>query len=52
MIAVRYTEEPALIELIGDDYIEYTHEVPAYCPLKLPGCFMSHPRRKKTVIKK
>ena len=46
LIAVRYLEEPALIELIGDDYVTYTHEVPAYFPIKLPGCFLSQKRRK------
>lgn len=39
LIAVRYSEEPALVELIGDDYITYTEEIPAYCPLRLPGMF-------------
>lgn len=39
LIAVRYSEEPGLIELIGDDYITYTEEIPAYCPLRMPGMF-------------
>ena len=49
LLAVRYSEEPALIELIGDDYITYTEEIPAYCPLRLPGMFCPQPRKKKNI---
>ena len=41
LIVVKFSEEPALIELIGPDYVEYTETVPAYCPLKMIGCFCS-----------
>jgi len=36
-------EEPDLCrdEDIGDTYIQYTHEVPAFCPLRANGCFCS-----------
>ena len=47
IIAVKYSEEPALIDMIGDEYITYTEEVPAYCPLRIPGMFCPQPRRKK-----
>lgn len=49
LIAVRYSEEPALIELIGDQYVEYTHDTPAYCPLRLPGMFCPQKKRKNKV---
>ena len=52
LIAVRYSEEPALIKLIGEDYITYTEEVPAYCPLRLPGMFCPQPRSKKVLKSK
>ena len=47
LIAVWYSEEPALIELIGEEYVTYTQEVPAYCPMHLPGCFCSRKKSKK-----
>lgn len=46
LIAVRYSEEPGLIELIGPEYTLYTHEVPAYCPIKMIGCYLSQPLKK------
>lgn len=49
-IAVQYSEEPALIELIGEDYVTYTQEVPAYCPVHLPGCFCSRKTKGKDKI--
>lgn len=47
LIAVRFSEEPALVKLIGEQYITYTEEVPAYCPLRLPGMFCPQPRKKR-----
>ena len=52
LIAVWYSEEPALIELIGEDYVTYTQEVPAYCPMHLPGCFCSRKKSKKIEAEK
>ena len=51
-MAVQHSEEPALIELIGEDYVTYTQEVPAYCPVRLPGCFCARKNRGKDKTQK
>ena len=43
--AALFLEEKDLIKDIGDPYIDYTHQVPAFCPVYAPGCYCSKTKK-------